>query len=675
MSGKLREDGEADHFRKHTERYLRIYLPECPFEVTTTNRYTITTHEACVTARRPIKKGETIKYLVGIQVVINKDEEKQLDLTSRNFSIVFSSRKKTQSIFLGPARFANHDCAANARLNSTASNLMEVIALRPISRDEEITVSYGEDYFGDGNRECLCASCEQHARNGWSSVDESANNPQDLDTADESSRAYGLRSSHAQKRGADSPAPSSGTVTPGRGASKRRRLNKSEPSESSKDLHAPDASLRLESVSRGTSMLSQVFSVSSPDNASTPATTFSDTPVVDSAQSEVIIDVVDCDMTIVDTTQAEQLDRVDSTSPAKLATDEPAIVDELKSVDEVKTVDEPKPTDEPLTQDKAATKDEEMTVDVPTMDEPAVGEPAADQPAVDQSVVDQPKAMDEPQIAGQLKIEDVPKAADEPTIVAEPAIVVEPTTIEPMPTEVGAPAADLSAPDVTVKDESAPSMKETEESELSDCSGFDIDENGQQAARRGDCAMTSASALHKATARKNSRVMNARVTKRRSTKQGLSPKSLNKYVKAIGHQNEPGPGKRVPGDYQSHRGLLAAPHATWNTCGACTQRWIQRANGYEPRACCPRCERHSKVYGFEWPKTERDGPGDAEIRVVDHREVNRVRSMTGKAAVYAKPAAKKKKGRGGAAAAAARPEKERYSGIWRNWQPMAEERK
>ena len=182
-------------------------------------------------------------------MVINKDEEKQLDLTSRNFSIVFSSRKKTQSIFLGPARFANHDCDANARLISTASNLMVVIALRRINRgDEEITVSYGEDYFGDGNRECLCASCEKHVRNGWKPIDqcenESSNNQQqDLDTSDESSRGYGLRSSQTKrKRSTDSPTPSSGTVTPDGSVSKRRRPNKIDPNDPSKALATPSNS-------------------------------------------------------------------------------------------------------------------------------------------------------------------------------------------------------------------------------------------------------------------------------------------------------------------------------------------------------------------------------------------------------------------------------------------------
>ena len=46
-------------------------------------------------------------------------------------------------------------------------------------------------------------------------------------------------------------------------------------------------------------------------------------------------------------------------------------------------------------------------------------------------------------------------------------------------------------------------------------------------------------------------------------------------------------------------------------------------NGYLTRKECPRCERHSKLYGYQWPKTEKWGKGDEEERVMDHRTVHR----------------------------------------------------
>jgi histone-lysine N-methyltransferase SUV420H len=35
-------------------------------------------------------------------------------------------------------------------------------ALKPIDVNEEITTYYGDNYFGVGNQECLCATCERY---------------------------------------------------------------------------------------------------------------------------------------------------------------------------------------------------------------------------------------------------------------------------------------------------------------------------------------------------------------------------------------------------------------------------------------------------------------------------------------------------------------------------------
>jgi len=163
----LKTKDEKEHFSRHLRKYVNIYLPDCPFEVCTTNRYTILTQEASAVARREIKKGEVVKYLSGIQVAMTKQEEAELDVKKRDFSIVMSSRKKTPALFLGPARFANHDCDANAKLSTTGSHGMQITTVRNIDIGEEITVSYGNDYFGEDNCECLCATCERFVRNGW----------------------------------------------------------------------------------------------------------------------------------------------------------------------------------------------------------------------------------------------------------------------------------------------------------------------------------------------------------------------------------------------------------------------------------------------------------------------------------------------------------------------------
>lgn len=83
-----------------------------------------------------------------------------------------------------------------------------------------------------------------------------------------------------------------------------------------------------------------------------------------------------------------------------------------------------------------------------------------------------------------------------------------------------------------------------------------------------------------------------------------------------------GPRQRVPGDYTLTPLLLAEPEMAWIHCKNCDTAFVQK-DAYFTKANCPRCERHSKLYGYVWPKTEPAGPSDAEERILDHREVHR----------------------------------------------------
>jgi histone-lysine N-methyltransferase SUV420H len=213
----LKTKDEQKHFQDHLRRYVNMYLPDCAFEATTTNRYTIDTHEAATVARKPIRKGENIKYLTGIQAAMSEQDEKELG--ERDFSIVVSSRKKRPYIFLGPARFANHDCNANARLVTQGHCRMRIDSVRDIEVGEEITVTYGDDYFGEDNCECLCATCERLQRNGWSIQ------PISRDTS-EMSCTPGVQESSKRKFTPELANPSSTTSTP----NKRQKTQSPAPS-------------------------------------------------------------------------------------------------------------------------------------------------------------------------------------------------------------------------------------------------------------------------------------------------------------------------------------------------------------------------------------------------------------------------------------------------------------
>ncbi len=166
------DEKNRNSFKEHMRRYLWIYHPDCPFEINTTNRFLIITHEAAITARQPINRGQIIEHLEGYRFNVTHEEELALMAAKKDFSVVSSSSKGDRACFLGPARFCNHDCKANAKLLPGDKGRVRIQAIMDIEVGEEITYGYAETYFGSENQECLCFSCEGALDKGWAQVDE-----------------------------------------------------------------------------------------------------------------------------------------------------------------------------------------------------------------------------------------------------------------------------------------------------------------------------------------------------------------------------------------------------------------------------------------------------------------------------------------------------------------------
>ena len=65
---------------------------------------------------------------------------------------------------LGLASFVNHDCKPNARFivdGEKSASTVAIQSIKTIEAGDEITVSYGESYFGDDNKNCRCVGCQQ----------------------------------------------------------------------------------------------------------------------------------------------------------------------------------------------------------------------------------------------------------------------------------------------------------------------------------------------------------------------------------------------------------------------------------------------------------------------------------------------------------------------------------
>lgn len=474
---------EKDHFQRHLRKYINVYLYDCPFEVTTTNRYTIDTQEAAVSARKTIVKGDMIKYLSGVQVAITKKEEADLDLTSRDFSIVMSSRKKTPSLFLGPARFANHDCDANARLTTIGSNGMAVVAVKDINIGEEITVTYGESYFGVSNCECLCMTCERMQRNGWAQENGDQIDIKSFPELDESHGPYSFR---RKRRLAEES---------GSAAVKRRRLNVTAPRLTSAvvPLHP-----RLEAVKATQPFERPMCDPTAKPRHVSPLTTIS-SAVIESIAPDSKSDIASITSSRSPSTSASRDSAMSQTSTAATS-----VSDSTQS--------------------------------------------------------------------------------SKGRFIHRNSLLLG--------------SSEESAPLSLATDSDIDAIK-AETHDFSDTSSKLSDVPGDVSPILQNFCSREANLLH----RREREFLNRAPAR---TPEGIVRSSV-----------------RTPGDYVLTKYLLSSRYSRWVECTNCAAYFIQEEAFGRIRAECSRCERHSKLYGFQWPKTDKAGKHDPEERIVDHRTVDR----------------------------------------------------
>jgi histone-lysine N-methyltransferase SUV420H len=488
----IKNPQSKQHFIEHLAQYVAIWLPDCPWEVTTTNRYTISTFEASVTARQYIRKGADISYLVGRKLLISEQKEAALKAAGRNFSIIQSERSGKRSLFLGPARFANHDCDPNARLAVQGENHVKLVAIKDIKIGEEITVTYADAYFGEENCECLCQTCETGRVNGWANPaypplsmppTESRNGRKDhtsQETTESELKGYGLR----KRSRTFSPNEYTEMVT------KRQKSSKSVSKIASRAASRPSS--RAASVAARVDVVTQVTVVGA---------------------SEML--------------KATEL--------------------EISTQLQVKTED---------------TEEHNISAAIPDVSqEPEVTQiPRKPRLSPHRPSFVQKRAISDESdhIGGNVLLRPSLQSASSNSSASTPAESIFEEAVVPS-TEAIPPAA---------------------ETDMTDLSEFEVDESSKTAVR----VSTSTS---------------------RAPTEPLGPG---------------GKRLRVPGDYINNRALLTNSYAAWIDCTVCSGRFIQE-NAYEPRVACQRCERHLKLYGFQWPKTDYENPLDNEYRVMDYREV------------------------------------------------------
>ena len=520
FSANLKNPQEQEQFKRHLKRYVHIYMPDCPFEVTTTNRYTITDHEASITARRDINPREEIKYLTGVQVAMTEEQEKTLELARKDFSLVISSRKKTRSLFLGPARFANHDCDANAKLSTKGYDGMQIVAVKPIIQGEEVTVSYGDDYFGENNEECLCHTCERRQQNGWAPL----KRVEESDEEGEEDEKNGKQTSGTKEE--DVP-----TITE---VSKKRLRDDCMEGDVSIDSTHESKRTRIEKE-QPSSLLREIAMRKAHSASSLrqeiPISSIEDSMANLSSPSQLSQEVQNQQHGGLATMSLDETSSSRETTPRSSSTD--ASANSSHSTDATSADEE-----HPITSDVTKI---EVNAETLHNENPALGV----------------------------------------------ATVKEETTTTVVKAPWPSPPAEVD------------NMSDL--SELS--SNFEFDSENEQIVKR-----------------------KPRPTLRNTRSRSAFFESFNSIGTPVSTDLEDDAAyvenNRKPGDYMTSNSLLSAKYSKWVECQTCEVSFVQQ-DGYLTRKECPRCERHSKLYGFAWPKTEREGKHDREQRIQDHRTVHR----------------------------------------------------
>ena len=548
----LKSAKEKDDFRKHMRKYIRIWLPDCPFEVSTTNRYTITQHEASTTARHKIARGDTIKYLCGNLVAMTPEEEAELDLNRRDFSVVKQQRKKTSSLFLGPARFSNHDCKANARLCQQGDEGMTIVALRDIAIGEEVTVDYGDHYFGTNNRDCLCVTCEGKGRNAWAPLPDIEVSRRKKGLASpESSRESSLQSG-SRKRNADTDANLE--------HSRRSKRVKRNSGANSTGLATPD------STGKSSPRSDEDACDDAPDD-------------YDSDHDSELSSVIQLSSQVLSTISPKSF--YGSKKSAHLS----AQAIGKKSLEEA-----------------ADPVDQYVNTWLGTGVKPVTRKPKSFWLSSGLSACVMGDRM--PIFPGEnVKIEDECGEDHQGS-----SFFRRRPTFGLTPPSSSVHSSTPVDPDDNDRRIGSRAMKGRPPKPLSKLSASTKSRYARDFGRGGHPVLLNGASARRGDFRNNSQ----------------SPESSQEESSDEDSDSDSGERmERTPGDYIRTKLLLPVPSSLWCDCMTCHNTWVQSSD--EMKRECPRCERHSKLYGFRWPKTEKK-KGDTEERITDHRLINRALS-------------------------------------------------
>ncbi|XP_058810326.1 histone-lysine N-methyltransferase KMT5B-B-like [Phymastichus coffea] len=140
--------------------YLQTISIQSPVRIEKCSTYKSENNGLKVVAKNDIPKGVQLRCLSGICKVMDPVREELLKKKNFNFSIIECSRLKNPVLMLGTAAFLNHDCQPNCTYLVCSKKLLIIKTITDIM----IRTShyYGENYFGQKNKNCECYTCEKN---------------------------------------------------------------------------------------------------------------------------------------------------------------------------------------------------------------------------------------------------------------------------------------------------------------------------------------------------------------------------------------------------------------------------------------------------------------------------------------------------------------------------------
>lgn len=98
-----------------------MFLPKAGFEIVRSTRYSSGRTEVKVCSTRKWMPGDELRHCSGYVATLTPEEDKHLTHTAkRDFSVMYSTSRQASCLFLGPARFVNHDCNPNVKVRHAA---------------------------------------------------------------------------------------------------------------------------------------------------------------------------------------------------------------------------------------------------------------------------------------------------------------------------------------------------------------------------------------------------------------------------------------------------------------------------------------------------------------------------------------------------------------------------